>query len=80
MKNLIYISVILLTIIGCSKKSKEKYKGYTVIVAPDSIWDYSNLDSLNYVIKCGSFELYGDSNRLDKIWDEGLPDSMKLKN
>lgn len=80
MKNLVYILLVSLIYIGCSEKKNETHNGYTVIVAPDSVWDYSYLDSLHHVIKCESYQTYGDSNMLDRIVMEGLPDSMKLHN
>lgn len=77
MKNLVYILLVSLTCIGCSEKKDEPYKGYTVVVAPDSVWDYSYLDSIDQHIRAYSYDIYGDSD----IWGkDGLPDSMKLHN
>lgn len=56
-------------------------KGSLPVPDPDSIGsDYSYLYSLDLEIKKASMELYGDSNMLERVWKEGLPDSMKLHN
>lgn len=68
MKNLVYILLALFICIGCSEKKGELYKGYTVIVAPDSVWDYSYLDSLHNVIRGYSYEIYGDSDVGAEDW------------
>lgn len=62
MKNLVYILLALFICIGCSEKKEVLHKGYTVVVAPDSVWDYSYLDSLDNVIRSYSYRVYGDSD------------------
>ena len=78
MKKLVYIFCVLLLIVGCTshQKSSEDIGKDTVVIAPDSVWNYSRLDSIDHVIKSHSYQTYGDSNLLE----EGLPDSMKLHN
>lgn len=77
MKKLVYIAIILVLVIGCSHKEQPRQEEY---VAPDSVWDYTYLDSMDQDLRSRSYNLYGDSDALDKLMKEGLPDSMKLNN
>lgn len=73
MKNLLYILCFLFLVMGCTcqKGMKEDSKD-SVFIAPDSVWNYTYLDSIDHALKCKSYELYGDSNTLE----EGLSDSI----
>lgn len=76
MKKVLYI-IIGVMCLGCSYRGQSnKAMEDTVYVAPDSVWDYSYIDSIDKSIKAKSYEMYGDSSYLE----EGLPDSMKLHN
>lgn len=72
MKKLIYIAIILVLVIGCSHQEQPKQEEY---IAPDSVWDYSYIDSIDHAIKCKSYKLYGDSNALEN----GLPDNIMAR-
>ena len=73
MKNLLYVLCFLFLMVGCTylKGMKEDTQD-SVSIAPDSVWNYAYLDSIDHTLKCKSYELYGDSNTLE----EGLPDSI----
>lgn len=80
MKKILYI-IIGVMCLGCSYRGQSTTNMKdTVYIAPDSVWDYSYVDSIEREIKAGSYEIYGDSNMMDTIWEKGLPDSMKLHN
>lgn len=73
MKNLLYILCFLFLMAGCTYQKEMKGDSKdSVFIAPDSVWNHSYLDSIDYTLKCKSYELYGDSN----ILEEGLPDSI----
>lgn len=76
MKKLLYIIIVVMCL-GCSHKGQSsKAVEDTVYIAPDDVWDYHYLDSIDNSIKVKSYEMYGDSSYLE----EGLPDSMILHN
>lgn len=76
MKKVLYI-ILVLFCIGCShKQSKDNSIVDSMYIAPDSVWDYSYVDSIDKSIKAYSYKIYGDSNMMEN----GLPDSMKLHN
>lgn len=76
MKKVLYI-ILVLFCIGCShKQSKDNSIVDSMYIAPDSVWDYSYVDSIDNSIKAYSYKIYGDSNMMEN----GLPDSMKLHN
>lgn len=69
--------------VGCTARdsSVNTEENSLPVPNPDSIGaDYSYLDSIDNEIKKASMELYGDSDMLERVWNEGLPDSMKLHN
>ncbi len=73
MKKLVYLSIIMFLGVGCShQRASNNESSDTVCIAPDSVWDYSYIDSIDYDLKCRSYKLYGDSNWLEN----GLPDSV----
>lgn len=76
MKKILYI-IICGMCLGCShrEQSSEAVED-TVYITPDSVWDYTYLDSIDRSIKVKSYEIYGDSS----YFEEGLPDSMMLHN
>lgn len=75
MKKLLHIFCILL-LVGCMHKGeKEEANNDSIYIAPDSVWDYSYIDSIDHAIKCKSYKLYGDSNALEN----GLPDSIMAR-
>lgn len=77
MKKLVYIAVILVLVMGCTHKEQPRQEEY---VAPDSVWDYSelpNYDSINQAMRAYSYDCYGDSDALDRLVTEGFPDSVK---
>lgn len=77
MKKLVYLAIVLFLGVGCSHQGSSNDSDVdTAYIAPDSVWDYSYLDAREKRIKAYSYRCYGDSNLLE----EGLPDSMKLKN
>lgn len=85
MKNLVYFIVIVVFGFSCSKQAKIENGDYEyVYVDPDSVpLDYSYVDSLDSVYqetRAYSYKVYGDSDMMDRIVTEGLPDSMKLHN
>lgn len=70
MKKLVYIAIILVLVMSCSHKEQPRQEEY---VAPDSVWDYSelpNYDSINQAMRAYAYECYGDSDTTD------LPDSV----
>lgn len=71
MKKLIYILFLFALTMACGRQ-KPKEKDWSAYIAPDSVWDYSYIDSIYRDIKIRSYKLYGDSNWLE----EGLPDSI----
>lgn len=76
MKKILYI-IIGIMLLGCSYRGhSSKVMEDTVYIAPDSVWDYAYIDSMDKSIKAYSYKVYGDSN----LMEEGLPDSMKLHN
>lgn len=80
MKKVLYI-ILVLFCIGCShKQSKDNSIVDSMYIAPDSVWDYSYVDSIDKSIKAYSYKIYGDSNMMDRVVTEGLPDSMMLHN
>lgn len=71
MKKLVYLSIIMFLSVGCSHQETSSNDNCdTVCIAPDSVWDYSYIDSIDYDLKCKSYEIYGDSDAA------GLPDSV----
>lgn len=84
MKKILYI-IIGVMCLGCSYRGQfNKAVEDTVYIAPDDVWDtteyYHQIDSINKVLRAHSYEMYGDSDMYDTIWEKGLPDSMKLHN
>lgn len=76
MKKVLYI-IIGVMCLSCSHRGQSsKATEDTVYVAPDDVWDYSYLDSIEQSIRASSYRMYGDSSYLE----EGLPDSMMLHN
>lgn len=78
MKKLLYLMIIMVLGAGCTHQGKSDNTDIdTVYIAPDSVWDYSDLpnyDSINQLIKADAYNWYGDSNAT------GLPDSiMRIK-
>lgn len=55
-----------------SNNTTEKLLGDTVIVAPDSVWNYSYIDSITQEIKADSYDWWGDSD----AYYYGAPDSI----
>lgn len=76
MKKLVYLFIIMFLGAGCSHQGTSSndisVNSDTVYIAPDSVRDYSYIDSINQDLKCRSYELYGDSNWLE----DGLPDNI----
>jgi hypothetical protein len=71
MKKLVYLSIIMFLGVGCSHQgTSSNHSSDTVYIAPDSVWDYSYIDSIDYDLKCKAYEIYGDSDAT------GLPDSV----
>lgn len=71
MKKLVYLSMIMFLGVGCShQETSNNESSDTVCIAPDSVWDYSYIDSVHYVLRCKAYEIYGDSDAT------GLPDSV----
>lgn len=71
MKKLVYLSMIIFLGVGCSHQgTSSNDNSDTVCIAPDSVWDYSYIDSIDYDLKCKAYEIYGDSDAT------GLPDSV----
>ena len=75
MKKLLYLMIIMVLGAGCTHQGKSDNTDIdTVYIAPDSVWDYSYLDSIEKEMKADAYRLYGDSNA------DGLPDSiMRIK-
>lgn len=78
MKKLLYLMIIMVLGAGCTHQGKSDNTDIdTIYIAPDSVWDYSDLpnyDSINQLIKADAYNWYGDSNAT------GLPDSiMRIK-
>lgn len=71
MKELVYLSIIMFLGVGCSHQgTSNKESSDTVCIAPDSVWDYSYIDSVHHALRCKAYEIYGDSDAT------GLPDSV----
>lgn len=71
MKKLVYLFIILFFGVGCSHQGTSNNESSdTVCIAPDSVWDYSYIDSVHYALRCKAYEIYGDSDAT------GLPDSV----
>ena len=71
MKKLVYLSMIMFLGVGCSHQgTSSNDSSDTVCIAPDSVWDYSYIDSVHHVLRCKAYEIYGDSDAT------GLPDSV----
>lgn len=76
MKKILY-TIIGIMCLGCSHKGQSSTNMKdTRYIAPNSVWDYTYLDSIDKSIKAKSYEMYGDSSYLEN----GLPDSMMLHN
>lgn len=71
MKKLVYLFIVMFLCVGCSHQETSSNDNCdTVYIAPDSVWDYSYIDSIDYDLKCKAYEIYGDSDAT------GLPDSV----
>ena len=71
MKKLVFLSMIMFLGVGCSHQGTSNNESRdTVYIAPDSVWDYSYIDSVHYALRCKAYEIYGDSDAT------GLPDSV----
>ena len=71
MKKLVYLFIVMFLGVGCSHQETSSNDNCdTVYIAPDSVWDYSYIDSIDYDLKCKAYEIYGDSDAT------GLPDSV----
>lgn len=71
MKKLVYLSMIMFLGVGCShQETSNNESSDTVCIAPDSVWDYSYIDSIHYALRCKAYEIYRDSDAT------GLPDSV----
>lgn len=71
MKKLVYLSIIMFLGVGCSHQgTPSNNSSDTVCIAPDSVWDYSYIDSVHHTLRCKAYEIYGDSDAT------GLPDSV----
>ena len=71
MKKLVYLSIIMFLNVGCFHQGTSNNESSdTICIAPDSVWDYSYIDSIDYDLKCKAYEIYGDSDAT------GLPDSV----
>lgn len=84
MKKMLYI-IIGVTCLGCSHRGQSnKAVVDTVYIAPDSVWDttecYHRIDSINKDLKEYCYRIYGDSNMMDRIVTDGLPDSLRNHN
>lgn len=75
---ILLLALIPVSVFNCSNSTleKESIEGDTVIVAPDSVWDTSYVDSITQRIKAASYNWWGDSD----AYYYGAPDSiMKRK-
>lgn len=84
MKKLLYI-IIGVMCLGCSYRGQSsKAMEDIVYIAPDDVWDttecYHRIDSINKLLRAHSYEMYGDSDMMDRIVTEGLPDSFRNHN
>lgn len=71
MKKLLYLMIIMVLGAGCTHQGKSDNTDIdTVYIAPDSVWDYSYIDSVHHALRCKAYEIYGDSDAT------GLPDSV----
>ena len=71
MKKLLYLMIIMVLGAGCTHQGKSDNTDIdTVYIAPDSVWDYSYIDSVHHALRCKAYEFYGDSDAT------GLPDSV----
>lgn len=71
MKKLVYLSMIMFLGVGCSHQgTSSNDSSDTACIAPDSVWDYSYIDSVHHTLRCKAYEIYGDSDAT------GLPDSV----
>ena len=74
MKKLVYLSMIMFLGVGCSHQgTSSNDSSDTICIAPDSVWDYSELpdyDSIEKGMRADAYNWYGDSDAT------GLPDSI----
>lgn len=71
MKKFVYLFIMLCFVMGCSHQGiSNNDSSDTVYIAPDSVWDYSYIDSVHHALRCKAYEIYGDSDAT------GLPDSV----
>lgn len=71
MKKLLYLMILMVLGAGCTHQGKSDNTDIdTVYIAPDSVWDYSYIDSVHYALRCKAYEIYGDSDATS------LPDSV----